>query len=612
MDINELRKKYLDFYQKRQHQVLPSTSLVPEGDATTLFTSAGMQPMMPYLLGQKHPLGNRIVDSQKCFRSQDIEEVGDNRHTTFFEMLGNWSLGDYFKEEQLDWLFTFLTDPIEGLGLDPKRLYTSVFEGGSGVAKDEESIKIWQKLFSKVGINAKEGERIFAYPAKKNWWSRAGAPENMPIGEPGGPDSEVFYDFGAELKLHENSPYKDQPCHPNCDCGRFLEIGNSVFMQYVKQPDGSLKELPQKNIDFGGGLTRLAAAVADDPDIFKTSALSPIISKLEIITEKSYLEPANQPMMRVISDHLSAATFLIKDGVLPSNKAQGYMLRRLLRRAAVKQYFLTGSRDHISNLSQLSDVVIGIYAGVYFEPEDDGAKIKDVISTELAKFGQSLDKGLKELEKNPNVDGKAAFDLYQNYGFPLEITTEILSEMGRSIDIKQFEAEFQKHRDLSRSASAGMFKGGLADHSQTVTAYHTVTHLLHAALRQILGEHVGQKGSNITSERLRFDFSHPDKLTDEQLKQIENLINQKIDEKLPVVREELPKEKALAEGALAFFGQKYPEIVSVYTIGDPKNFFSKELCGGPHVTNTQELAKIKIVKQESLGAGIKRLYLQFI
>lgn len=612
MDINELRTKYLNFFQKNGHAVVPSTPLVPDGDATTLFTSAGMQPMMPYLLGQKHPLGSRIVDSQKCFRSQDIDEVGDNRHTTFFEMLGNWSLGDYFKNEQLSWIFTFLTDSKEGLGLDPKKIFVTVFEGGSGVQKDEEAIKIWQNLFSTVGIDAKEGERIFPYSANKNWWSRAGIPENMPVGEPGGPDSEIFYDFGEELKLHENSQYKNEVCHPNCDCGRFLEIGNSVFMQYVKQADGTLQELPQKNIDFGGGLTRMAAAVINNPDVFKTSAFSPLISKIEIITGKSYNDKENQPLMRVIADHLSAATFLIKDGVVPGNKAQGYMLRRLLRRAAVKLYFLTGSRDSLTSISQLVDVVIGIYSGIYFEPENDGQFIKEIVSTEINKFGLSLDKGLKEVEKNPNVDGKAAFDLYQNYGFPLEITTEILSQMGRSVDIKQFEAEFTKHKELSRTASSGMFKGGLADNSKTVTAYHTVTHLLHAALRKILGDHVGQKGSNITSERLRFDFSHTDKLTDEQLKLIEDLINKKINEKLPVTREELPKEEAIKQGAMAFFGQKYPDIVSVYTVGEPANFFSKELCGGPHVTNTQELANIKVVKQESLGAGIRRLYLQFI
>ncbi len=596
----------------RGHVIIPSASLVPEGDATTLFTSAGMQPMMTYLLGQRHPLGTRLVDSQKCFRSQDIDEVGDNRHTTFFEMLGNWSLGDYFKREQLNWIFTFLTNKDSGLGLDPNKLFVTVFEGGSGVGKDEEAIKLWQDIFYKVGVTANEGERIFAYPAKKNWWSRSGAPENMPIGEPGGPDSEIFFDFGENLKLHENSPFKKEKCHPNCDCGRFLEIGNSVFMQYVKKDDGTLAELPHKNIDFGGGLTRLEAAANNDPDMFKISSLWPLIQEIETITGKSYSDPENQPSMRIIADHITAATFLIKDDVFPTNKAQGYVLRRLLRRAAVKLYFLTSNLEMHESLSQLSSTVAQFYAPLYFDTVRDIPVIHETIRMEIKKFSASLDKGIKELQKNPNVDGKDAFDLYQNYGFPIEITAEILSQMNRTVDIKQFQVEFDKHKELSRSTSANMFKGGLADHSQTVTAYHTATHLLHAALRQILGNHVGQKGSNITAERLRFDFSHPEKLTDEQLQLTEDLINKKISEGLPVTRSEMPKEKAIAEGAMAFFGQKYPDVVSVYTIGKDKYIFSKEICGGPHVTNTKELAKIKIVKQESLGAGTRRLYLQFV
>ena len=597
--------------EKRGHAHIPSASLVPEGDATTLFTSAGMQPMMPYLLGQKHPHGTRLVDSQKCFRAVDIDGIGDNRHTTFFEMLGNWSLGDYFKDKQLEWFFTFLTNKQEGLGLDPQKIFVTVFVGGSGVPKDDEAIQIWQSLFAKVGINTQEGDHIFAYPEDKNWWSRSGIPEKMPVGEPGGPDSETFYDFGIDLKLHENSSFKNEPCHPNCDCGRFLEIGNSVFMQYLKQADGSLQELPHKNIDFGGGLTRLEAAVNNDPDMFKISSLYPLIQEIEIISGKSYQVAENQAPIRIIADHLTAATFLIKDGVMPSNKAQGYVLRRLLRRAAVKMYFLTNNLSSLDSLAALSSKVTQFYSPLYFDFKKDTPAIQGEIKMEIVKFGKALDKGIKELQKNPHVDGKTAFDLYQNQGFPLEITTEILSQLNIAIDTKQFEVEFEKHKELSRSASAGMFKGGLADHSQTVTAYHTVTHLLHAALRQILGDHVGQKGSNITAERLRFDFSHPEKVTEDQLHSIEELINQKISEKLPVTREELPKDKAIELGALAFFGQKYPDIVSVYTVGDSQNFFSKELCGGPHVTNTQELAKIKIVKQESLGAGMRRLYLQF-
>ena len=598
--------------EKRGHSVTPSTSLVPDGDATTLFTSAGMQPMMPYLLGQKHPQGTRVVNSQKCFRSQDIDEVGDNRHTTFFEMLGNWSLGDYFKDKQLEWFFAFLVNKEEGLGLDPKRIFVSVFEGGSGVAKDIEAINIWQSLFAKMGIATQEGDHIFAYPAEKNWWSRAGIPEKMPNGEPGGPDSEVFFDFGEEQKIHEKSPYSKEKCHPNCDCGRYMEIGNNVFMQYVKKEDGGLGDLPKKNIDFGGGLTRLEAAVNNDPDMFKISSLYPLIQEIEKITGKSYADEINQSPMRVIADHVTAATFLIKDGVFPSNKAQGYVLRRLLRRAAIKLYYLIGSRENLDALSSLSVKVIEFYSPLYFDKKNDPPAIQGEIKIEIGRFSKSLDKGIKELQKTSHIDGKTAFDLYQNYGFPLEITTEILSQMNLKIDTKEFEAEFEKHKKLSRSASSGMFKGGLADNSKVVTAYHTTTHLLHASLRQVLGDHVSQKGSNITAERLRFDFSHPDKLTEKEIQSIENIINQIISEKLPVSRKEMPKDAAIKEGAMAFFGQKYPDIVSVYTVGDEGNVFSKEICGGPHVTNTKELANIKVVKQESLGAMTRRLYLQFV
>lgn len=611
MTIQEIRTKYLNLFKKKGHAIIPSATLVPENDSTTLFTSAGMQPMMPYLLGQKHPSGTRLVDSQKCFRSQDIEEVGDMRHTTFFEMLGNWSLGDYFKEEQLNFFFTFLTNKEEGLGLDPNRLFVTVFEGGSGVPKDTEAITIWKNLFAKVGINAKEGERIFAYPAGKNWWSRAGEPENMPTGEPGGPDSEVFYDFGEEFKLHENSAWKNEACHVNCDCGRYLEIGNSVFMQYVKKADGTLQELPQKNIDFGGGLTRLEAATRNDPDMFNISSLAPIIKEIEKLTGKSYADEANKAPMRIIADHITAATFLCKDGVFPSNKSQGYVLRRLLRRAAVKLFFLIDNRDEIASLAGITSSIVDIYQSVYFNNQDT-RHIQSTIAVEISKFQKSLDKGIRELEKKTDVTGKDAFDLYQNYGFPVDITLEVLSQIGKTVDLEQFKEEYEKHQDQSRSAAAGMFKGGLADNSATVTAYHTATHLLHASLRQILGEHVSQKGSNITGERLRFDFSHTDKITDEQLKEIQDLINEKINKKLTVTRTEEPKDQAIASGALAFFGQKYPDIVSVYTISDGENTFSKELCGGPHVNNLSELANIKIVKQESLGSGVRRLYLQFV
>lgn len=610
MTINDIRQKYLDFFERRGHAILPSASLVPEGDATTLFTSAGMQPMMPYLLGEKHPLGKRLADSQKCFRSQDIESVGDNRHSTFFEMLGNWSLGDYFKKEQLKYFFEFLTDPNKGLGLNPTRLFVTVFEGNDQISKDTETIEIWRDLFLRANLKNVD-EHIFTYPANKNWWSRAGEPEKMPVGEPGGPDSEVFFDFGPDLRLHEISEFKNVPCQPNCDCGRYLEIGNSVFMQYRKEADGKLSELPQKNIDFGGGLVRLAAAVNDDPDIFKTSIYAPIIKEIEKLSGKSYATEENQPSMRIIADHLTAATFLIKDGIFPSNKAQGYVLRRLLRRAAVKLHFLMGSQEDIIKLAGITSSIIEIYKNIYFVG-DDTKYVQGAIAAEIGKFEKSLGKGIKELEKKTDITGKDAFDLYQNYGFPLEITTEILAQIGKSVDTEQFQKEFEKHKSLSRTASVGMFKGGLADHSKTVTGYHTATHLLHAALRSVLGAHVSQKGSNITSERLRFDFSHSEKLTEDQIKSLEDLINQKISAKLPVTRTEMPKDKAIAEGALAFFGQKYPDVVSVYSIGLGAKTFSKELCGGPHVETLAELAKIKIVKQESLGASTRRLYLQFV
>jgi alanyl-tRNA synthetase len=382
-------------------------------------------------------------------------------------------------------------------------------------------------------------------------------------------------------------------------------------MQYVKEETGDLKELTQKNIDFGGGLTRLEAVTNNDPDMFNISSLAPIIKQIELLTKKSYADEENKAPMRIIADHLTAATFLIKDGVFPSNKSQGYVLRRLLRRAAVKLYFLMGVRDEISSLAGITSSIVAIYKSVYFL-KDDTLYIQSSIATEISKFQKSLDKGIKELEKKTDITGKDAFDLYQNYGFPLEITVEVLAQIGKTVDMEQFKDEFEKHQDTSRSASAGMFTGGLADHSETVTAYHTATHLLHAALRKIIGTSVSQKGSNITAERLRFDYAATDKLSDEQVLEIENLINEKIQQKLSVVRTEEKKEDAIASGAMAFFGQKYPDVVSVYTIGDPENYFSKELCGGPHVTNLSELANIKIVKQESLGSGIRRVYLKFV
>jgi alanyl-tRNA synthetase len=597
MTGNQLRQKYIDFFVKRGHVQIPSAPLVPENDPSTLFTGSGMQPMIPYLLGQTHPLGTRLVDSQKCFRSQDIEEVGDNRHETFFEMLGNWSLGDYFKKEQLSWLYEFLT---KDLGLSKDKLWVSVFAGDDVIPKDEEAIAIWK------GLGTPEN-KIIQYDEKKNWWSRVGIKKNMPVGEPGGPDSEIFYDFGADLKLHENSPFKDEKCHPNCDCGRFLEIGNSVFMTYKKTESG-FEPLAKKNIDFGGGFERILAAVNNNPDVFMTDVFQPIIKVLEPFVGEIYTSDSpHAATFRIISDHIKASVFLISDGVLPSNKAQGYFLRRLLRRAMIKVRKLT---EKEFDYKLLIDSVIDIYTKAYPDLLTKKENIHAVIKAEHDRFAKTLSKGLKEFNKLNEVDGKAAFDLFQTFGFPLEVTMELAAEKGLIIDKKEFEVEFSKHQDLSRSASKGMFKGGLEDHSEITTKYHTATHLLHKALRDTLGPHVSQKGSNITSERLRFDFSHPEKLTPDQIKKVEDIVNQKIKENLKVTREEKSKLQALSEGALAFFVEKYPDVVSVYTIGDLDNWYSKELCGGPHVDSTGDIGGIKIIKEESAGSGIRRIYAQ--
>lgn len=616
---NQLRQAYLDFFEKRGHAIVPSSNLVPENDPTTLFTGSGMQPMVPYLLGQPHPKGKRIADSQKAFRSQDIEEVGDNRHTTFFEMLGNWSLGDYFKKDQLRWFFEFLTKEV---GLQPERLFVTVFRGSEelGIPRDTESVEIWKELFKEQSIEAKDvdfadkegmqGGRIFYYEEKKNWWSRAGEPKNMPAGEPGGPDSEVFYDFGEDLKLHEHSQFKDEQCHVNCDCGRFLEIGNSVFMQYQKQPDGSFTELPQKNVDFGGGLERILAASNENPDVFKTDLFSKIITEIEKASGKSYDD--NLVEMRVIADHLKAAVFLIKDGVRPANKEQGYFLRRLIRRAIVKLHKLNGSIDPAGLYSIADKGILATYDGVYFDRSIDTKLIEEVLQTEAAKFSKSLDKGLRVLEKAAHIDGTFAFDLYQTYGFPLEITVELAQQKGQDVNIEEFRKEFQKHKDLSRTASAGMFKGGLQDASEITVKYHTATHLLQAALRKVLGTHVQQKGSNITGERLRFDFSHPQAVTEDEQKQIMEQINQWIKADLPVHRQEMSKQQALDSGAIAFFIEKYPDQVSVYTIGNDADtdWISKELCGGPHVARTSEIGELQWQKEQAVAAGVRRIYLQ--
>ena len=623
MKVSEIRRKYLEFFEQRGHAVIPSASLLPENDPTTLFTGSGMQPLIPYLLGEKHPAGVRIVDSQKSFRAQDIEEVGDNRHTTFFEMLGNWSLGDYFKKEQLAWFFEFLTDVV---GVDPQKLYVSVFAGDpkNDLPRDDESVGIWKELFAKKGIEAKDVEliteergaelgmgdgRIFYYGSAKNWWSRAGEPEKMPSGEPGGPDSEVFYDFGTP---HDTA--YGAHCHPNCDCGRFMEIGNSVFMQYKKKEDGGFEKLAQQNVDFGGGLERIAAAANNEGDVFKIDVFAQVIKKLEERFPKKYSDPAAQRLFRITADHLRAAIFLVADGVLPSNKDRGYVLRRLVRRAAFEVYKIAGNTQQ----EWLSDVVDGIITSYVKHYEYLGAKqeqIKEALSGEARKFYATLEGGLKVFNKyleqgdKKLITGEEAFVLFTTYGFPLELTKEKAKEVGLEVDEEGFWSEFRKHQELSRTTSAGTFKGGLADHSEKVIRYHTATHLLHSALRSVLGDHVLQKGSNITGERTRFDFFHSAKLTDEQKKQVEDLVNTWIKHDYLVKKEIMPLQQAMDLGALGVFGEKYADTVSIYTVYDPKTneVVSREFCGGPHVEHTGEIGVFRVTKEEAVSAGIRRI-----
>ncbi len=614
MKSSDVRRKYIEFFKARGHVEIPSAPLVPENDPTTLFTSSGMQPLVPYLLGQPHPSGKRLVNSQKSFRTQDIEEVGDNRHTTFFEMLGNWSLGEYFKKEQLPWIFEFLTKDLK---LDPKRLYVTVFSGKAGsrsaregnqsVPKDTESIEIWKEIFANVGIEAKEGERIFVYDASKNWWSRSGEPDRMPPGEPGGPDSEVFFDFGQDLKLHEKSRFKDQPCHPNCDCGRFLEIANSVFMQYQKQSDGSLKELSQKNVDFGGGLERLTAATEDNPDMF---TIDIFLKARKILEEVTLVHtPESERSIRIILDHLRASMFLIDAGVIPSNKERGYILRRLIRRVAL--HSKVASIDVSPQLPLLLSTWNDVYRDAYPSLLQNKTTIATTIQEEFERFEKSLLVGMKKIQSLKGVgaiSGSIMFDLYQTYGYPPELIKEFAKQTGLSIDEHGFEEAKQKHQQTSRTASAGMFKGGLADQSEQTVKLHTAHHLLLAALQKLVDPTIKQRGSNITAERLRMDVNLGRKITPEELKNVETLVNEKIKENLPVTSVEMLREEAEQIAAQMEFGRKYPDQVSVYFIGPKDDYFSAEFCGGPHASFTGVLGRFTIIKEESAGAGVRRIY----
>ncbi|PIR86248.1 alanine--tRNA ligase [Candidatus Kaiserbacteria bacterium CG10_big_fil_rev_8_21_14_0_10_43_70] len=635
MDSNTVRQKYFDFFQARGHALIPSASLVPQNDPTTLFTGSGMQPLVPYLLGEKHPKGTRLVDSQKSFRAEDIEEVGDNRHTTFFEMLGNWSLGDYFKKEQLPWFFEFLTKEI---GLDPYKLYVTVFDGDNSLSipRDEESIEIWRNLFTGADVTAefaeigseengyargmKDGERIFSY-GEKNWWSRSGAPQNMPEGEPGGPDSEVFYDFGpnpASPGGHSTSQADMQfgtHCHPNCDCGRFLEIGNSVFMEYIKTANG-FEKLPQQNVDFGGGLERITAASNENPDVFKIDTLGGIIKNIEKATGVSYEQ--NKRAFRIIADHMRAAVFMIADGVLPSNTEQGYFVRRLLRRSAV---FI----NQLNTKTMLEPLIYGTidnYKIQYPQLAERREEIAIHVAKEESKFIATLSRGLKQFEilaRASTISGHDAFILFSTYGFPFEVTLELANERRVKVDVQAFKKEMEKHQETSRAGAEKRFKGGLADAGDETTRLHTTHHLLLKALQMVLGGHVKQKGSNITGERLRIDFSHQEKMTEEEKHEVERIVNEKMSEGLPVIASSIPKEEAEKLGAQQEFGQKYPDIVTVYSVGpkdatpeNPKHSesFSIEFCGGPHVSNTSEIGKsgaFKIKSEKSAAAGIRRI-----
>ena len=635
MTINEIRTKYLEFFEKREHFVIPSAPLVPHNDPTTLFTGSGMQPLIQNLLGKEHPAGTRLADSQKCFRAEDIEEVGDNRHTTFFEMLGNWSLGDYFKKEQLPWFFEFLTEEI---GLDPKNLYVTVFIGDekNKIPRDTESAEIWKELFAQKGIEAKEvligsqedgarkgmqNGRIFYYDAKKNWWSRAGVPENMPEGEPGGPDSEVFYDFS----IPHDAKYGPE-CHPNCYCGRVLQIGNSDFMQYIKKPDGSFGLLPKQNVDFGGGLERIAAAAQKNPDMFAIDAFSDIIGLLIHFSRKDYTDSRYTRSFRIVADHIRAATFMIGDGVKPSNTERGYVLRRLIRRAAQHTAKLgTGDgQSQDSMLVRAATITIEKYKAAY--PELDGEEaykeITETIWKEEVQFAHTLERGMREFEKAAKagyISGEIGSVLFTTHGFPFEMTRELAKERGIDVDEEGFKAEMKKHQDISRAGSEQKFKGGLADTSEKTTRLHTAHHLLLKALQIVLGSRVKQRGSNITQERLRIDFSHGEKMTKEQLKEVERIVNEKISESLPVIHSTIPREQAEKLGAEREFGAKYPDMVSVYSVGPPgatqenpqfDKVFSIEFCGGPHVENTSEIGEdgvFKIQKEEAVAAGVRRI-----
>ena len=620
MNTQEIRQKYLEFCQRNGHVVIERAPLILHNDPTTLFTGSGMQPLLPYLLGQDHPQGTKLADSQTCLRAQDIEDVGDNRHTTFFEMLGNWSMGEYFKRQQIEWFFEFLTEIV---GLDPHKIYVSCFIGDekNNIPRDDEAAQIWQEVFAKKGIEAKiveldsaengdklgmQGGRIFFYNDKENWWSRGGGIDSTPIGDPCGPDSEVFYDFGEQ---HHDASFGQ--AHPASDSGRFMEIGNQVFMQYRRLDDGSFEPLKRKNVDFGGGLERIAAAAIDSPDVFKISLLQPIIKKLESLSGKEYA--THTASMRVIADHLRAAVFLAVDSCVPSNKEQGYVMRRLLRRA-IRYSFDLGIEQNF--LEEVVPVIADLYEADFPEVKENRESIIAVLVKEEKAFRQTLRKGLKQMRHyiDDGLTGEELFTLYDTFGFPVELSTEEAYKQGIKLSDDwrgEFDRRMAEQRQRSKTARKGQFSGGLEGHDPIHLKYHTATHLLGAALRKVLkAPDLQQHGSNITAQRLRFDFNH-DKLTPEEKQAVEDQVNAWIDADLPVSYQIYPTDEALKMGAVGAFGERYGDKVKVYSIGEGDNIVSFEVCGGPHVEHTGILAeggkRFKITKEESSSAGIRRI-----
>jgi len=574
MTARELIDIYISFFEKRGHKRIPNSALVPENDPTTLFISSGMQPLINYLLGETHPLGKRLVNVQNCFRAQDIDEVGDNSHTTFFRMLGNWSLGDYFKKEEIPWFWEFLT---KALKLPKEKLYISIFKGYENIEKDTLSESIWTEILNKEGLNPKD--RIFVFGTDKNWWSRSGEPKNMPIGEIGGPDTEVFYDFGNK---------------------NFLEIGNAVFIQYQKTDNG-FKELGQKNVDFGGGVERLLAAVEKKEDIFQTSLFSPIIKSIEKETNKKYEECKKE--MRIITDHLIASCFIISSNIKPSKTEHGYILRRLLRRSFDNFKTLGGK-----NIVSILEAIVKQYGETDPYLIEKWEEIKLTVLEEEKGYKRTIDEAVKLLHKTKDdstsvvkeISASDAFKMYSTHGLS---PTQIKS-LGYVFNEQEFAKKMEEHQKLSQKGAEKRFKGGLADTSEKTIAGHTATHLLHKALRNILGKDISQKGSNITDERVRFDFNYADKLTEEEIKAVENEINKIISQNLKVDFEVLALEEAKKLGALGSFDKKYEDKVKVYSVGN----YSKEICGGPHVEFTGQLKSFKIIKQENIGKGLRRIY----